>query len=335
MSPKPKTNKEIDLELKEKFGDEFKRMDDYINSGTTITFYHKNCGNYFKTRVNKLAKGKCPKCCSKKQRTYEDLIKEIENLYGDRYLLLSTKEELSSKRGKEYVNLSLKAKFKCNKCKKIFYQKPLRLINENLGCTYCISNRKKTFNEAKKEIFEISNGNLELISNYKNRREKVTVRCIKCGEITEDYYFNFTTNKRLCSCCSLSKGERLIYFRLKELKLDNIHNYQIDECRHINPLRFDFYVNNDILIEFDGEQHFENIDFLSSLPFITDKIKNKYCIDNNLTLLRISYKNIRKINDIINGSTTIKHFKKFDNILLIKNGKVIIRKGIYNKIDIF
>jgi hypothetical protein len=61
-----------------------------------------------------------------------------------------------------------------------------------------------------------------------------------------------------------------------------------------------------MLIEFDGKQHFEPIEWLYDqaesyfqLQIQKDQIKDRYCLDNNIKLVRISYKDIRKINKIL------------------------------------
>ena len=79
-------------------------------------------------------------------------------------------------------------------------------------------------------------------------------------------------------------------------------------CRDKNPLPFDFYLfDYNLIIEFDGEQHYvENDLFSTSLLEIQthDDIKNKFCLENNINLLRIRYSELNK-NTIIE---TIKNF---------------------------
>ena len=59
---------------------------------------------------------------------------------------------------------------------------------------------------------------------------------------------------------------------------------------------FDFYVNNEYLIEYDGEQHFDKNSFFNyEYTHIHDKIKSKWCKDNNIPLIRIPY---TKYNDL-------------------------------------
>lgn len=70
---------------------------------------------------------------------------------------------------------------------------------------------------------------------------------------------------------------------------------------HLKNIHFDFYLpEENICIEFDGEQHFRPIDYFGGentfkLTQKRDKIKNKYCKNNNIKLLRIKYdENITK-----------------------------------------
>lgn len=88
-----------------------------------------------------------------------------------------------------------------------------------------------------------------------------------------------------------------------------------EDCKRINPLPFDFAVfDNDkqleFLIEYDGEQHFEEVFPVSNhsgLEYVqeNDAIKNKYCQNNNIKLLRIPYTEFYNINEILDETMTI------------------------------
>jgi len=57
-------------------------------------------------------------------------------------------------------------------------------------------------------------------------------------------------------------------------------------------------------VEFDGEQHYKSIKYFGGDVELEklkhrDKIKTDYCIKNNINLLRIDYKNIRQIDNIL------------------------------------
>ena len=74
--------------------------------------------------------------------------------------------------------------------------------------------------------------------------------------------------------------------------------YTFDDCKNIYVLRFDFGIlyNDKLLglIEYDGKQHFEPIEYFGGKDgFIEtqkrDKIKNEYCKVHNIPLLRLPY----------------------------------------------
>ena len=98
------------------------------------------------------------------------------------------------------------------------------------------------------------------------------------------------------SCgCIKSKGE---YKIAKILQENKIFFEQQKTCKDKALLPFDFYVNNQYLIEYDGEQHFNKRDFLEDkYDYIQkhDNIKNEYCKNNNIPLIRISYKHFKNL----------------------------------------
>ena len=68
-----------------------------------------------------------------------------------------------------------------------------------------------------------------------------------------------------------------------------------NECRYKNKLKFDFFLpDKNICIEYDGQQHFYPIRYFGGkksfeLQKIKDKIKDDYCISNNIKIIRIKY----------------------------------------------
>lgn len=69
-------------------------------------------------------------------------------------------------------------------------------------------------------------------------------------------------------------------------------------------LPFDYFLPiQNILIEFDGEQHCKKKFKMSDKDFEdlqkNDKIKNEYCKKHNINLIRISYLDFDNIDDIL------------------------------------
>jgi very-short-patch-repair endonuclease len=92
-----------------------------------------------------------------------------------------------------------------------------------------------------------------------------------------------------------SKGVRDIISILEDRKIKYNREHYYKDCKNVNYLRFDFYLPDyNILIEYDGRQHFEVVGIWGGIEELerrkfNDKIKNKYCIKNGIPLLRISH----------------------------------------------
>ena len=109
------------------------------------------------------------------------------------------------------------------------------------------------------------------------------------------------------SCgCTHSKNEENI---IKLLTKNNIPFEYQKRFDNLKIKEFDFYINNNYIIEFDGQQHFFPVDFSGKNPEkakenfeinkIRDNIKNEYCKENNINLLRIPYTKFENIENII------------------------------------
>ena len=103
-----------------------------------------------------------------------------------------------------------------------------------------------------------------------------------------------------CGCLKRkSLGELKIQSLLEKNNIPFIKEKTFEDCRSPitnYPLRFDFYVNNKYLIEFDGKQHFysstgnyDNPEKFNKTQ-IHDEYKNSWCKEHNIPLIRISYK---------------------------------------------
>lgn len=101
-----------------------------------------------------------------------------------------------------------------------------------------------------------------------------------------------------CGCIS-SLGEEKISNLLKQNNILFETQYSFKNLIYKLPLRFDFAIfNNDgslsHLVEYDGQQHFEITKFSPTkedlkLIQYRDELKNNYCKENNIKLIRIKY----------------------------------------------
>lgn len=117
-----------------------------------------------------------------------------------------------------------------------------------------------------------------------------------------------------CGCRRQSLGEETV----EKLLLQNNFNYakeylvaaRKEQIKQYHKSRFDFAIfdnNNNLkyLIEYDGSQHFEENVRENGLGFNTreayekthkrDMIKNQWCKDNNIPLIRIPYTHLDKL----------------------------------------
>ena len=130
---------------------------------------------------------------------------------------------------------------------------------------------------------------------YKNKRSSVIVTCPLHG----DYETKAEILLKGCGCpkCKSSKGESKIREVLDIFNIKYLEQASFKECRAANNRRllFDFYIPSiNTCIEFDGKQHFEPVEYWGGQEGLerrkrSDEIKNKFCTDNNINLIRISY----------------------------------------------
>lgn len=112
-------------------------------------------------------------------------------------------------------------------------------------------------------------------------------------------------NGRGCPSCYNSTGENAIENFLTSNNIIYIKEKKFNNCANILPLPFDFYLPpHNTLIEFDGIQHFKPIAYFGGednfkKQQINDKIKNEYCFQNNIRLIRIPYHKIKEIKTIL------------------------------------
>jgi len=107
-----------------------------------------------------------------------------------------------------------------------------------------------------------------------------------------------------CPICAISKGEKFIRNYLEQRNL-NFSSQKIFSFKDCKRLSFDFFLPEfNKAVEFDGIQHFKPVDFFGGetsfkRQIYCDKLKNRYCTLNKISLLRIHYKNMNEIEDLL------------------------------------
>lgn len=183
-------------------------------------------------------------------------------------------------------------------------------FHQNGRCRECSNENKIVWTE-ESIIDYIKKNNYEFIEfiNYKGYLSRIKIRCNKHNSYEVDFG-NFKNGFR-CPYCNMenieSKGEKEVERILNKFHIDYKKQYSFEDCKHKKYLPFDFYLPQyNILIEYDGEYHFQIIEHFGGFnkfvdTKIRDTIKNIYCKNNNIKLIRIPYWEFNNIESILNN----------------------------------
>ena len=274
----------------------------FINNKTKIKIICPT-HNIFEQRVDKHLRGQgCAACVGKKPLTQKEFLRKAKEVHGERYDYSLV----------NYIGNSKKVIIIC-KDHGDFEQTPHSHMSGN-GCLICSINFKKlSLSQFVEKSNKIHNFKYDYsLVNYTNNSTKINIICP-----THDTFLQSPTNHLQgngCPLCNDSKGEEKISEWLKSNKINFIREYKFKDCKNLSTkkyFRFDFYLPDfKMCIEFDGIQHYKPFSWSSNkseeikqknLEYqqFKDKIKNQYCIDNSIKLIRIQYWKIRNINKIL------------------------------------
>lgn len=312
-------------------------LNSHPNKGMYLWNCKCDCGNDIIVPTNKLKSGNTQSCgCLKSEVTSERFGYDLTNKRFGRVTVLFKNKENTSYNVRSWHCI-------CD-CGNEFDSTSSSLLNGHTQSCGCL-NKELTSLRSVKDITGQKFGKLTVIKRYKNNTVDRKARWVcKCDCGNESIHTGKDLrNGNIKSCgCENSKGEYIISRYL----LNHGYNFEkqkrFNDCRYILPLPFDICIYNDsnnmLLCEFDGVQHFKPIKFS---PHISDedaeinfneqkhkdKIKNEYCIKNNIPLMRIPYWEINNIELILdnyfnNGNSTYiinPESQNNDSLLLCSN----------------
>lgn len=385
MQPRnKKSDEQFKKEVFDLVEDEYVFVEEYVNTGTKIKVFHKDCGRYYEVSPNKFLSGRrCPHCKGKRlskmfARTQEEFEEEVGEIGNGEYTVLG-----------KYVNAFVEIAIRHVVCGEIFDYRPYSFLGGQ-KCLGCYTTNRKSHSFFKKEVFELVGDEYTLLTEYKVSSKKVTFKHNACGHIYEvmpnsflngsrcppcrlleaaqreaktpeefktDFYRKFGDKYTLignfvgydipimvqhnkcgyawnvtmsyfyysstglgnsCPRCKVSRGERKIAEWLDRNEMSYTAQYSTEKCRDIRPLRFDFYLpktchNKECIIEYDGEHHFMPI-LYSGNPekglkkfkdtVRKDEIKNAHCRDEGILMIRIPYWDFDNIEEILSRFLT-------------------------------
>lgn len=282
------------------------------HSSAQINVVCDYCGRDYKTQYALVVKGRkilckdaCTHCGTKKANEvskqkraskYIGLARKACEEKG--YILLTTENE--------YTDIKMFVDFICP----IHGKQTIRLevLIRGGGCLPCaIEYRARklslNINEVKEYIESINNNKLLNSEEYiNNHTVNLKILC-SCGNIFTTSLATYKDGTTKCSTCSKkeSRGEQFIRSFLESNNIKFEQEKRFDNCRDKKPLPFDFYLSEyNLIIEFDGIQHFKDVGLGDyEITVKHDEIKNQYCKDNNIDLLRIPYWEGHNIEDIL------------------------------------
>lgn len=274
-------------------------LDTYKNGRTKVKLRCKICNYQYSATPGSLYMGcGCPKCAGVARKTTQQFIEEMLNVNPNVVI------------DGEYVQNKAKINVHCLVCGYVWKSTPNSLLRGN-GCAKCSGLLRKTNEQFLLEMKEI-HPNIVALDNYTNNHTKIICHCNICNRNFTKTPHALIDAKSGCTFCSKAntKGEIAIRDWLIENNIDYIKQKSFKGCKDKQRLLFDFYLPKyNIAIEYDGKQHFEPVDWgfhdeelmIANFKDLQnrDKIKNKYCEDNGVKLIRIPYTEFDNIEMIL------------------------------------
>ncbi len=285
---KTKSHDDFIQQLHSLVGVEYTISGKYVNNRTKLEFTHVYCGYSWETTPDSFVNGghRCPQCAKCLKKDTQTFQQEIDALSDSSYEVIG-----------EYKTSHNKIAIRHKECGYVWSVMPYTFIN-GARCPSCrkVEQSKKQMRseeDFQREITDIFQ-NEYLVDHYKGRHKRVNAKHMLCG-----YEWNPFASQLLagegCPRCKESIGERTIRLFLQKDQINFEPQKRFADCKDKRSLPFDFYLPDyRLAIEYDGKQHYrEYVYFGGEEAFEVrhkhDLLKNQYCEENNINLLRIPY----------------------------------------------
>ena len=245
-----------------------------------------DCGKETLVSSSSLTRGHT-KSCGCYNRDISSL-KNTKDLLGQRFGRLTVIEKTNQRDGR-----AVQWKCKCD-CGNIVIVTGSSLTRGNTQSCGCY-NRDMSFLKNTKDLTGQQFGHLKVIKNTNKRDNSGNYiwECeCNCGNTIEVNGASLTRGHTQSCGCIKSRGEEKIAKILRDNNISFEQQKTFTSC--IFPetqgfARFDFWISDKYLLEYDGAQHFQ--DAWSSLESTKQKddFKNAWCKEHNIPLIRIPY----------------------------------------------
>lgn len=268
-------------------------------SGSIVWKCQCQCGNIVNISSHSLKTGNTKSCgCLNLEKKRERIIRYNNNTFkdltGEKRGRLTILSPTNLRKGSNIV-------WKCQcDCGNIAYVSSNNLnINREkyTSSCGCLKHEGNNYNDLTNQKF----GKLLVIEKTDKRKfNQIVWKCIcDCGNECEVNSGSLVSQSTLSCGCLKSKGEEKIIKILKDNNISFEKEKKFDFCIFENGSypRFDFFIENQYLIEYDGIQHFKQSGWESLTEIqARDEFKNIWCKKNNIPLIRIPYTQYGKLN---------------------------------------
>jgi hypothetical protein len=269
-----------------------------------------DCGNIVLRDPYMLKKSKYASCgCKKRKIAQLYKGKNVDNCKFNNLTILET----------DWDSKPIKVKCKCD-CGKIVTIAKNEVTSGHTKSCGCLQSKNASKANTKDWSGVVADNGVKFIKQYKMNNKGQWIwecQCPFCyGKFNELPARVNSGHVCSCGCAIRSKREKLIEKYIKNQNYKYKTQFSFDDLKSEKGylLRFDFAIFNEsnklsYLLEYDGEQHFRPVDIFGGEKAFKenvkrDKLKNEYCQNNNIKLIRIPYsktnKEIKEIIDINN-----------------------------------
>lgn len=291
-------------------GEEFERK------ATNQIYCSDSCRNkqYYKA-TRKIYKLVCKKCGKEFESTKKS-IKYCSDECRDKPY-----NHICTRCGKEFGSTRADSKICSQECRKLTrYTKTCEYCGVEYETTdkkqiNCSSrcrddSRRKTHKQFVEELIEAHEGMIVPLEMYVSSNNNIKCKCILCGKEYNKHAHRYIGRYKEGCSCRTSKGETEVRQWLDEHEIQYKEQFGFDDLKYKNKLLFDFAIVEDkevnMLIEYDGIQHYKPRGWAKKNfkdRSARDKLKNEYCKENNIPLVRIPYTE-KDIGEILSNALT-------------------------------
>lgn len=291
------SNEEYQQKLDEYKVIEWVLVSDYEGGKKPVSLLHKGCGQVstYPSAANVFRTKNCRFCDPTKfKKSSEHIEKDLKKLGLE---LVGN-----------YVNdrTPVAIKYPCGH----IHTKTTTQVKQGSGlrCLLCeprTPQARTPLKQVNEQLLSAEFGRFEIVGEYAGVTNKTDIKCLDCGHveigITPEAILKRAGGCQLCG--KLQNTESVNHRFVKRILFDLGLIFTTEKTfdglvsERGFPYRFDFYLpEHNLLIEYDGKYH-DQLEYYE----VADRVKDKFCADNNIRILRIDWKDKGIIQKILSN----------------------------------